>query len=592
MEKESYIETSDSKILEDVKIYRECISRSFELLQDSESSILSLEESPDDVESLELLFRSIHSLKGSAGFLGLARIQDISHEMETVLDKARKFELTITPPVADVLLESIDILGRLLDRLSIRVAKVSGVTCEMTGKSKPGEEIYIKPILKKIRAIQCCRNETKDDKTTEVQEPIPVDDNWLIPLEGGESETKQIENIVEKQVNQNKESTKSTLKVETSKLDDLFDLVQELVVTNSLINEEYSRLKVELKYTSRNIPQLTKIVKDIQDQTMALRMVPLKETFIEMQRLVRDVAATTGKSVKLIIEGEETELGKNLIDKITDPLVHILRNAVDHGIESKEARVKLNKPEKGIVRLSAFQERGRIVIKISDDGKGLSRAKITKKAIEKGIVSDPSTLTDEQILDFIFCPGFSTAENVTNISGRGVGMDVVKQNINTLHGSVSIESDEGKGSVFTIRLPMTIAIVDGIVVQIGDERYIIPIVNVVESIQPGQDMISTVQKKNELLNVRGELIPLVRLNKLFMLDTGKDMPCEAIVVIVQAGKYKLGLMVDDILGDQQVVIKNLGKRFKNSIGISGAAIMGNGEVGLILDVNGINELVN
>jgi two-component system chemotaxis sensor kinase CheA len=308
-----------------------------------------------------------------------------------------------------------------------------------------------------------------------------------------------------------------------------------------------------------------------------------------MSRLARDVSRHAGKKVKLQISGEDTELDKNVIEEIADSLVHILRNSIDHGIEPENERVAKGKPKEGIVRLRAFHRGGDIVIEIEDDGKGLQRDRILKKAIEKGLINDQSGLSDNQIYHLIFTPGFSTAENITNISGRGGGMDVVKKNINKLRGKVEVTSHEGKGTLFTIKLPLTLAIIDGIVVKVGNAKYIIPTISIEESLCPKQEEINTIKNQGEVINMRGNLFPLVRLYKLYNIKATKTNPWDAIVVIVEAEEGRFSIMVDELLGQQQVVIKNLGERFKNVKGISGGAILGDGNVGLILDVNGIRE---
>lgn len=378
-----------------------------------------------------------------------------------------------------------------------------------------------------------------------------------------------------------------TVKVDTAKLDNLFDLVGELVIANTLVCGEMQ--SVNNNGTSKNLSQLSKITKDIQDQVMSMRMVSLKQTFQKMSRLVRDVSLHAGKKIKLTISGEDTELDKNVIEEIADPLVHILRNSIDHGIEPENERIAKGKPKEGTIRLSAFHRGGNIIIEIEDDGKGLQKDMIVKKAIEKGLINDQSELNDNQIYNLIFAPGFSTADKVTNISGRGVGTDVVKKNIEKLRGKVEVTSEEGNGTVFTIKLPLTLAIIDGIVVNVGDTRYIIPTTSIEESIRPKKEEISTIKNQGEVINMRGNLFPLVRLHKLYNIDTTKTNPWEAIVVIVESEGGRFSILVDELLGQQQVVIKSLGDRFKDVKGISGGAILGDGKVGLILDTSGIRD---
>ncbi|MDR4498675.1 MAG: chemotaxis protein CheW [Candidatus Scalindua sp.] len=380
-----------------------------------------------------------------------------------------------------------------------------------------------------------------------------------------------------------------TVKVDTNKLDNLFDLVGELVIANTLISGDMKSIGNKGNGASKNLSHLSKITKDIQDQVMSMRMVSLKQTFQKMTRLVRDVAMHANRKVKLIISGEDTELDKNVIEEISDPLVHILRNSVDHGIESPESRIACNKPIEGTVKLSAYHKGGNIIIEIEDDGKGLQRDKILRKAVDKGIIKEQSALSDHQIINLIFSPGLSTAEKVTNISGRGVGMDVVKKNIEKLRGKVEVTSREGKGSTFTIKLPLTLAIIDGIVVNVGNTKYIIPTVNIEESLRPKKEEICTIKNQGEVVNMRGKLFPLVRLHKIYNIETTKTDPWEAIVVVVESEDGKFSILVDELVGQQQVVIKSLGDKFKGIKGISGGAILGDGKVGLILDISGIRE---
>ncbi len=361
-------------------------------------------------------------------------------------------------------------------------------------------------------------------------------------------------------------------------------MVGELVIAQTQVSAN-PQVSMDPKLT-KDVTQATKIVRDVQDAAVAMRMIPIGPTFQKMARLVRDVARKLGKSVELTISGEDTELDKNVIQQIGDPLVHMVRNAVDHGIELPDVRRAAGKSDSGSVALSAFHSGGNIVIGISDDGKGLDPNVLIKKGIEKGIVQPEAHLTDEQAYKLIFAPGFSTAEKVTGVSGRGVGMDVVRRNIENLRGKCDITSTLDKGSTFSIRLPLTLAIIDGMILRVGAERFIIQTVTVEKALRPKPEQITTVQHKGAVLNVRGRLIPLVPLGPLFNLGERLN-PCDAMVVIAQHAGGEIGLVVDELLGQQQVVIKSLGERFKDLRGISGAAILGDGRVGLILDVSGI-----
>ena len=592
----------NSSIIDDVEIVKEFLVESNDHLEDVESKILRLEESAEDLDIINGIFRPIHSMKGSAGFLGLKDIGKVSHELETLLDEARKSKLKITPEIIEILYEGLDILKKL------RVSVVN----KMDGKDVSSDVVEYQPLLSKISQA-LGKNLVSEPKKESEPKPPPegVKLGEILVIKGDVSEeqlevalkeqSKHLgEILVEKgattpeKVNsalkiQNKmgKATSETVKVDTQKLDSLVNLVGELVIANALINEF---LGSNANGANKNISHLNKIVKEIQDEVMSMRMVPLKSTFQKMARLVRDVSSKMGKKVHLEISGEDTELDKTVTEEIGDPLVHIIRNSIDHGIESHEERVAKGKPAEGLVRLDAFHRGGNIVIEIEDDGKGLCKERLLKKAIEKGLVEPNASLSDQQIYNLIFAAGFSTAEKVTDISGRGVGMDVVKKNVERLRGKVDISTVEGKGTKISIKLPLTLAIIDGMIVQVGAEKYIVPMLSIEESIRPKKEDISTVLHRGELINVRGNLLPMVRLHNLYNVKPKKTNPWEALILIVEGEGQRCGLLVDDLLGQQQIVIKSLGEQFRNIKGISGGAILGDGHIGLILDVGGIINL--
>jgi two-component system chemotaxis sensor kinase CheA len=334
----------------------------------------------------------------------------------------------------------------------------------------------------------------------------------------------------------------------------------------------------------------SKIIRELQELSMVMRMVPIQGVFQKMARIVRDLAHKTGKQIDFVTRGEETELDRNIVDKITDPLVHMIRNSVDHGIESPEERAKTGKNPVGRVELRAYHQAGNIVIEILDDGKGLNKERILQKAIENGFVEAGQHLSDEEIFKFIFRPGLSTAEKVTAVSGRGVGMDVVKRNIDSLRGKIDISSTPGQGSTFTIRLPLTLAIIDGQIVRVGKERYIIPIGSIIHSFRPAKGQVQSIQHSAEVVMVSNELLPVIRLHNHFNIQPQSNDICDCLLVVVEADGAKCSLLVDDLLGQQQVVIKSLGEGLGKVAGVSGGAIMGDGRVCLILDVPGLVEL--
>jgi two-component system, chemotaxis family, sensor kinase CheA len=335
----------------------------------------------------------------------------------------------------------------------------------------------------------------------------------------------------------------------------------------------------------RNLAQLSRITDELQRTAMSLRMVPIRSTFQKMNRLVRDLASRQGKQVELVLSGEDTELDRTIVEELNDPLVHMIRNSIDHGIEKPEVRLAKGKSAQGIIRLSAGHQGGNIVIKIQDDGSGLNRERILAKAIDQGMVNPNENLTEGAIFQLIFAPGFSTAEIVTDISGRGVGMDVVRRNIEKLRGKIEIESTPGQGSTFTIFLPLTLAIIDGLLVGVGKQRFILPTLLVRESFRPVASMISTVHSRAEMIQVRGKLSPMLRLHEYFNVPPRSTNPTQGIIVVVGTERDQRCLLVDDLLGKQEVVIKSLGETFKQNRAIAGAAILGDGCVGLILNVD-------
>ena len=384
----------------------------------------------------------------------------------------------------------------------------------------------------------------------------------------------------------------SFVKVGTQKLDMLVDLVGELVITQSLIAQS-PHLDANAKQAlARSFSHLHRVTKELQRSTMSMRMVPIRATFQKMNRIVRDVAAKQNKRVQLILEGEGTELDRNIIEEIGDPLVHMIRNAVDHGLESPEEREAKGKPAEGRIVLRAFHQGGSIIIQIQDDGKGLNQERLFAKAVEKGLISSQAHLTEKEIFDLIFLPGFSTASTITDISGRGVGMDVVRQNIEKLRGKIEIESQPGKGSTFTIFMPLTLAIIDGLIVSVGPERYILPTLSVRESLRATSDMLSTVYGRGELVNVRGHFIPLLRLHELFDVEPEFRRIEDGVLVVVEFGRMTRCILADRLLGKQEIVIKSLGETFQDNRLVAGGAILGNGRVGLILNVANLVQPVS
>lgn len=382
----------------------------------------------------------------------------------------------------------------------------------------------------------------------------------------------------------------SSIRVATEKVDRLIDLVGELVITQSMISEVVRDFSVDkITRLVEAVAEMERNARELQERVMAVRMMPVGSVFSRFPRLVRDLARSFGKSIALRTSGEDTELDKSVVERIGDPLTHLVRNAADHGIELPEARRAAGKAEEGTITLRAYHSGGSVVVEVSDDGRGLDLARIRAKAVAVGLVTPDAVLSDDQVRALVFEPGFSTAERVTDVSGRGVGMDVVKRNIEELNGSVSVHGEPGRGACFRIRLPLTLAILDGLLMSVGDEVYILPLTAIVESLRPPRESLRTVLGRGEVVALRGEFVPLLRLHAVFGTTTRITDPTEGLVVIVEHDGRRLGILVDEILGQAQVVIKTLEQNFRKIEGVMGATIMGDGRVALILDVPGLSR---
>lgn len=385
---------------------------------------------------------------------------------------------------------------------------------------------------------------------------------------------------------------KSTIRIDTFKLDELFDSVGELVIAQNFIAQNEKIRAIEDESISRAIETLSKITKRIQDRVMSLRMVAIRDTFDKMKRVVRDTSKKTGKELHLNVQGEETEIDKTMIDSLSDPLIHIIRNAIDHGLEADASeRLSVGKKVEGTITLRAYHKSGSIVISVSDDGRGINKEKVLKKAIERGIIAGDENLTDSQIFALIMQPGFSTADAISDLSGRGVGLDVVKTSIEKLRGKIEIDSKEGVGTTFSMVLPLTLAIIDGMLVQAAGEIYIIPTLSVVESFRPEREIVHALKEKGVFVTLRGEHIPVIRLSDLFELSTKRIEPWEGILVCVETEAGRIAIMVDELIGRQQVVIKPLGKALVKLKEITGGAILGSGDIALILNVDELRPLI-
>lgn len=680
------------------------LDESEEELRELETGLIKLEEGDEDDDTINRVFRAAHTIKGSAGLVGFEKVSNFTHTIENILDRIRNHELKVTKKLISHLLESVDVLKRMISASAegedIDPALVEEITNRLKRFSRgeaPPEEVPVKekkPLEEKIFAVfmgfrsdifhtgqdplmlirelndigeilevrpytsaipdfynliptTCYTNWDIRIKTTQPQSEIQnififvTDENDIritditdqyrggvdlslaekpigeILVERGHVKDEDIAEtlrehkttgealvekgkvpkaIVEKVAKEQSDSRKavktSTIRVDTDKLDKLVNLVGEMVISVARMSQLASEVREEkVSRTLQNAnAALERISRDLQEQVMRVRMVPVEGTFNRFRRVVRDLAFEQGKKIDLRMSGTETELDKNVIEQIGDPLKHMIRNSIDHGIESPQDRKAAGKPETGTIWLKAFQREGNIFIQISDDGRGINKDKVLAKAREKGLASPEKTYTDDEIFQFMFAPGLSTADKVSELSGRGVGMDVVKKNIEGLRGTVDVKSEVGKGSTFTVRLPLTLAIIDGMMVKVGKEVLTVPLSVIDKSVRPKAEEVKTVEGKGELVDIRGDYLPLVRLYQLFDIPTDKIDPTQALVLIVQSSKSRYGILVDDVLGQTQAVIKSIDKNFRKIDGTSGATILGDGRVSLILDIHGIERM--
>jgi two-component system chemotaxis sensor kinase CheA len=590
---------------DDAELLYEFHGESVELLQEIEQGVLILEENPRDSATINSIFRAFHTFKGGAGFLHLHALQDLAHDLESLLDEARQSKLQITSHVIDLILAGADVLKNYTNEIG---AQLKGVhagepitvpTSQLILRVKAvlnGEAPILAPNpAKPAPVVAMPKVEVAKESVTETVLPEVMAAPALEPMAQVIAvEKAPAVEVAAKPVPSKRaaaaESSSGFIKLETWKLDALVDLVGELFIAQSMVVQDPDVQNLDSRTLARSLRQLSRTTTELQRNAMSLRMVPIRGVFQKMTRLVRDIGAAQQKEVQLILDGEETELDRNIVDKLGDPLVHMIRNAVDHGLESPSDRTAMGKSSLGTVRLSASHQRGGILIRIQDDGKGLDAAKILAKAIERGLVAQNAELTEAEIFDLIFMPGFSTAAAVTDLSGRGVGMDVVRRNIEGLRGKIEIQSALGAGSTFNILLPLTLAIIDGLMVGVGGERYIIPTISVRESFRPAPGMVSTIQERGELVMVRGKLTPLLRLGQFLGTIPKANTPEEGIIVVVESGDAMRAILVDELIGKQEVVIKSLGDTFQHQNLIAGAAVLGDGAVGLILDVDTIVKL--
>jgi two-component system chemotaxis sensor kinase CheA len=582
----------------DPELMAEFITESSELILSAEEALLSLEHDPEDMEAVGKVFRAFHTVKGTAGFLELSLIAELGHHAETLLSRVRDGEIRYSGGYADLSLQALDTIKQLVESVKLALAgrpldKPQGYDALLSILQNPeaagiSEEQADAP-LPRVGDILVAQGQLERDQLEKALRDHPGEKTGLALVKARAASVAAVGQALrtQKQMRSGGAVVDSSVRVSTQRLDRLIDMVGELVIAHSMVAQDGLVIGGENHRLAKKVSHASKIVRELQDISMSMRMVPLKATFSKMARLARDVSRKLGKNVNFQTDGEDTEIDRNLVDIINDPLVHMVRNAVDHGIETPEERRAAGKPEQGTVKIAAYHSAGSVVVEISDDGKGLDREVLLTKARERGLVGENADLSDREVFNLVFEPGFSTAAFVTDVSGRGVGMDVVKKNIEQLRGMVEIKSEKGIGSVFKMSLPLTLAIIDGMVIRVGCETYVIPTLSIIRSVKPTAEDVFTVFRQGEMLRLQGDLIPLYRMARIYGIDGDREDLQAAIVVVVEDEERQAGLVIDELIGRQQVVIKSLGQTMKNIPGISGGAIMPDGRVGLILDVAGL-----
>ncbi|GAA7792928.1 chemotaxis histidine kinase/response regulator CheAY2 [Helicobacter pylori] len=645
------------------EIMEDFLIEAFEMNEQLDQDLVELEHNPEDLDLLNRIFRVAHTIKGSSSFLNLNILTHLTHNMEDVLNRARKGEIKITPDIMDVVLRSIDLMKTLLvtirdtgsdtnngkeNEIEEAVKQLQAITSQNLEGAKEGT----KEAPKKENQEEAKKENIKENQENKAKAPTAensASDNPLAnepDLDYTNMSAEEVEAEIERLLNKRQEADKKrraqkkqeakskqevapktetpktpktetkakakadteenkapsigveqTVRVDVRRLDHLMNLIGELVLgKNRLIRiygdveERYDGEKF-LEELNQVVSSISAVTTDLQLAVMKTRMQPVGKVFNKFPRMVRDLSRELGKSIELIIEGEETELDKSIVEEIGDPLIHIIRNSCDHGIEPLEERRRLNKPETGKVQLSAYNEGNHIVIKISDDGKGLDPVMLKEKAVEKGVISerDAEGMSDREAFNLIFKPGFSTAKVVSNVSGRGVGMDVVKTNIEKLNGIIEIDSEVGVGTTQKLKIPLTLAIIQALLVGVQEEYYAIPLSSVLETVRISQDEIYTVDGKS-VLRLRDEVLSLVRLSDIFKVDAILESNSDVYVVIIGLADQKIGVIVDYLIGQEEVVIKSLGYYLKNTRGIAGATVRGDGKITLIVDVGAMMDM--
>ncbi|HEU4685393.1 MAG TPA: chemotaxis protein CheA [Nitrospira sp.] len=602
------------------EILNDFLSESTEMIEVLDQRFIALESDPNNVDLLNEIFRAMHSMKGSAGFLGFNRLVDVTHRAESILNKLRQGEMAVVPAVINVILETVDVVKAIMADIrqtgsdanvpvaamaqkldDVLAGKVGAAAAGITAASPPSESAHAAAAPPTIGEILvqdglATKEQVFDALTQQHKQPEPKQPLGEILVQAKAITERALDQALHKQEKQSKATEEDhTIRVETRRLDSVMNLVGELVLgRNRLLKiggilEQNHESDPQVRALGETLTQLNLVTTDLQLAVMKTRMLPIKKVLAKLPRMVRDLSQKLGKQVRLETHGEETELDKSVADEIGDPLVHLVRNAIDHGIEMPTERHEKGKPTEGTLRIAASQEGNSIVIRIQDDGRGIPLDKVKGKALAKGLISEAELagMEPREIVNLIFLPGFSTAEKVTDVSGRGVGMDVVRTNIRKMNGTVEIESEQGKGSLITIKLPLTIAIIQALMVEVERATFAIPLSSVIEAVRITKSDIKTINGR-EVLHLRDRVLPLLRLAQEFEIPV--DPKRERFNVVVAAlGDRRIGVIVDELRSQEEVVIKSIWDYLESIKGISGATITGDGKVVLILDISELVE---
>ncbi len=588
---------ADESIVDDPELLRDFILESRDHLESIEISMVEWEKDPGDTEIINAIFRPFHTIKGVSGFLNLTVVNRLAHHLENLLDEARAGRIPHSPELSDIIFDGVDLLKTLINAVETGGAPptdqdepfIARIVDFLEGSGAGGNDGAEPANVKRIGEILLEDGKVRKE---DLADALALQQSAGRPL--GEiliSEKKvaarDVRDAVRKQAEAAPAAVETHIRVDTAKMDQLLNTVGELVIAQSMVEHNPVVMSITDQQFIRDISHLTRVTTMLQNISMSIRLVPIGMTFQKMNRIVRDLARKSGKKINLVLEGQSAEIDRNIVEELYNPLVHMIRNSCDHGIQTPARRAARGRPVEGTIVLKAEHSGGNIVISVEDDGEGLNREAILRKARERGIVGRDDDPDPAEIDRLILTPGFSPAEIVTDVSGRGVGLDVVRKTVEKLRGTIGIESVPGKGTTFTLNLPLATAIVDAILVLVGEDRFILPTLSVSQIVHPGSSDINTVAGRGRTVTVRGRLIPIVPIREILHVRGEQAGEGERVMVIVEDEGRQFALEVDGVLGKEEVVVKIIGEQFKGFRGVAGSAILGDGHIVLILDVHSL-----